>query len=58
MTTRYSSSQVLALLMDVNRQNADMVVNRILGRYRMETGKEAMEIIYDIQQLRASEGIC
>ncbi len=44
--------------MDVNRQNADMVVNRILGRYRMETGKEAMEIIYDIQQLRASEGIC
>lgn len=58
VTTRYSSSQVLALLMDVNRQNADMVVNRILGRYRMETGKEAMEIIYDIQQLRASEGIC
>ncbi len=58
VTTRYSSSQVLALLMDVNMQNADMVVNRILGKYRMESGKEAMKVLYDIQQLRASEEVC
>lgn len=58
VTTRYSSSQVLALLMDVNKQNADMVVNRILGRYRMEAGKDVMNILYDIQQLRASEEVC
>lgn len=58
VTTRYSSSQVLALLMDVNRQNADMVVNRILGRYRMESGNEAVKIVYDIQQLRASQEVC
>lgn len=58
VTARYSSSQVLALLMDVNSQNADMVVNRILGRYRMEAGKEAVNVLYDIQQLKASVEVC
>ena len=53
VTTKYSSSQVLALLMDVNRDNADLVVNRILGKYRREAGKKEMRVIYDIQQLLA-----
>ena len=57
VTTKYSSSQVLALLMDVNRDNADLVVNRILGKYRRETGKKEMRVIYDIQQLLASEEV-
>ena len=57
MTTKYSSSQVLALLMDVNRDNADLVVNRILGKYRREAGKKEMRVIYDIQQLLASEEV-
>lgn len=55
VTTKYSSTQVLALLMDVNRENADMVVNRILARYRADAGKEVMNVLYDIQQLMASE---
>ena len=57
VTTKYSSSQVLALLMDVNRDNADLVVNRILGKYRREAGKKEMRVIYDIQQLLASEEV-
>lgn len=57
VTTKYSSTQVLALLMDVNRENADMVVNRILARYRADAGREAMNVLYDIQQLMASEEI-
>ncbi len=52
VTTKYSSTQVLALLMDVNRENTDMVVNRILARYRAEAGKDVMHVLYDIQQLR------
>lgn len=54
VTTKYSSTQVLALLMDVNRENAVMVVNRILVRYRKEAGREVMNVLYDIQQLMAS----
>lgn len=55
VTTKYSSTQVLALLMDVNKVNADMVVHRILTRYRAEAGKDVMNVLYDIQQLMASE---
>lgn len=57
VTTKYSSTQVLALLMDVNRKNADMVVNRILARYRADAGREVMNVLYDIQQLMASEEV-
>lgn len=57
VTAKYGSSQVLALLMDVNRDNADLVVNRILGKYRMEAGKKEMRVLYDIQQLLASEEV-
>lgn len=57
VTTKYSSTQVLALLMDANKANADMVANRILTRYRAEAGKDVMNVLYDIQQLKASEEI-
>lgn len=57
VTTKYSSTQVLALLMDVNKVNADMVVHRILNKYRAEAGKDVMNVLYDIQQLMASEEI-
>ncbi|MDE6052229.1 MAG: hypothetical protein K2G55_00400 [Lachnospiraceae bacterium] len=55
VTTKYSSIQVLALLLDVNKENADMVVSRILIRYRKEAGREVMNVLYDIQQLMACE---
>ena len=58
VTTKYSSTQVLALMMEVNRDNAEIVVNRILARYRTEAGKEVMNVLHDVQQLRASEGGC
>ena len=57
VTTKYSSSQILALLMDVNGDNADVVVNMILEKYRMEVGKKEMRVLYDIQQLAASEEV-
>lgn len=57
VTTKYSSTQMLALLMDVNKENADMVVKRILNKYHMEAGKEEMNVLYDIQQLMASEEV-
>ena len=57
VTAKYSTSQVLALLMDVNRHNADAVVNRLLGKYRREAGKKEMRVIYDIEQLLASEEV-
>lgn len=58
VTTKYSPSQVLALLMDTNQSNADMVVNRILARYRKDAGQDAVDISYDIQQLLASREVC
>lgn len=57
VTAKYSASQVLALLMDVNRHDADAVVNRLLGKYRREAGKKEMRVIYDIEQLLASEEV-
>lgn len=55
VTTNYSSSQVLALLMDVNKENAEMVINRILAKYRKESGEDAMNIIYDAEPLMACD---
>lgn len=55
VTTKYSSTQLLALLIDANRENADMVANRILRKYRAEAGNDQMNILYDIQQLMAGD---
>lgn len=57
VTTNYSSSQVLALLMDVNKENAEMVINRILAKYRKESGEDAMKITYDAEQLMACDDV-
>ena len=51
VTTKYSSTQLLALLMDTNKQNADMVVKRILRKYLAEAGGNRMNVLYDIKQL-------
>jgi diguanylate cyclase (GGDEF)-like protein len=55
VTADYGSSQVLALLMDVNGKNAEMVIERILQRYRDKVGDAALEITYDIQPVTANE---
>lgn len=53
VTTKYSPTQVLALLMDVNRENTHSVVKRILSRYRAEAGRDVMHVLCDIRQLMA-----
>lgn len=55
VTAKYSATQVLALLMDTNKKNADRVVKRILTRYCAEADGEAMHVLYDIQQLMSGE---
>ncbi len=55
VTTNYSTCQMLTLLMDVNKTNATMVINRILEKYRKEVGKDALVINCEIEQLMAEE---
>lgn len=55
VTTNYSSSQMLALLMDANQENAHVVVNRILQKYQQEAGEDAMVIACEAQPLTSDE---
>lgn len=51
VTTNYSTCQMLTLLMDVNKINATMVINRILEKYKKEVGEDALTISCEIEQL-------
>ena len=51
VTTKYSSSQMLALLMDVNKENAKIVINRIMDKYQNVAGEGCMNVDYDSDQL-------
>ena len=51
VTTNYSSSQVLALLMDVNQKNANIVIGRIMDKYRKEAGQDAINVSCDAEAL-------
>lgn len=53
VTTKYSPTQVLALLIDVSTENAGMVVERILCKYRRTAGQDRLDILYEIRQLTA-----
>ncbi len=55
VTTNYSTCQMLTLLVDTNRTNAVMVVNRILEKYRKEAGDTALEVSCEIDQLMPDE---
>ncbi len=55
VTTNYSTCQMLTLLMDVNKTNATMVVNRILEKFRNEVGEEALTVNCEIEQLMPDE---
>ena len=55
VTTKYSSSQILALLMDVNKENAQMVINRILEKYKEEAGDDCVTVFCDSEQLMSCE---
>ena len=58
VTTSYSSSQMLALLMDANEDNAGIVVDRILNKYKNEAGEDAMLIQCESQPLMSEEQVC
>ena len=51
VTAKYSSSQILALLMDVNKENAKLVIDRILENYKEEAGNGYMNVCFDFEQL-------
>lgn len=53
VTTHYSSSQMLILLMDVNEENANTVIHRIMKNYEKGAGEDAMSVSYEVQPLRA-----
>ena len=55
VTAKYSSSQILALLMDVNKENAQMVINRILEKYKEEAGDGCITVLCDSEQLTSCE---
>ena len=55
VTTNYSSCQMLTLLMDVNKTNATMVINRILEKYRKEIGTDVLNVSCEIEQLMPDE---
>lgn len=50
VTAKYSATQILVLLIDVNRESADMVVKRILSKRCLNM----INVLYDIQQLDAA----
>ncbi len=51
VTTRYSSSQVVAILVDASESDAEMVVKRILEDLYRKGNFEEVVINYDIQEL-------
>lgn len=50
VTAKYSATQILVLLIDANRESADMVVKRILSKRCLNM----INVLYDIQQLDAT----
>ncbi len=57
VTSNYSSCQMLTLLMDVSRQDATTVIERIIARYREESGEGALEVQYDFEQLTPEQNV-
>ncbi len=53
VTSKYSPTQVLALLMDVSTKNARTVAERVLRKYHREAGRDMIDTRYDIRQLAA-----
>ena len=55
VTTKYSLTQMLVLLMDANTENAGMVAERILCKYRREAGRDMLNIRHDIRQVMCDQ---
>lgn len=55
VTTKYSLTQMLVLLMDANTENAGMVAERILCKYRREAGRDMLNVRHDIRQVMCDQ---
>ena len=51
VSTRYSSTQMVVILMDTNLENAKMVANRIFSDFLKKTSSKDIELHYDLQKL-------
>ena len=51
VTTIYSATQMLVLLMDVDRRNAASVVSRIVSEYHRESQNDELRIVYEMEAL-------
>ena len=51
VATRYSGSQIVAILMDAKEDDSAMVAERILGEFHRRAGMEDVRVEYDIQRL-------
>lgn len=56
--THYSDSQMLVLLMDANKENAQKVIDRILEKYRTEEKELALDVTYEISELEGDKAAC
>lgn len=55
VSTMYSATQMLVLLMDVDRKNATSVVNRIVTEYHKQSQDERLNIVYEMDALGAEQ---
>lgn len=55
VATRYSGSQIVAILVDAKESDACMVARRILDEFHSHTGMEQVRVEYDIQALEEDE---
>lgn len=55
VATRYSGSQIVAILVDAKESDACMVAGRILDEFHNHTGMEQIRVEYDIQALEEDE---
>lgn len=55
VATRYSGSQIVAILVDAKESDACMVAGRILDEFHNRTGMEQVRVEYDIQALEEDE---
>lgn len=51
VTTRFSSTQQIVILMDTNLENGRMVADRILDKYRSLSGGSLIQARYDIMEV-------
>ncbi len=55
VATRYSSTQMVVILMDANPENTQMVANRIFSDFIQRLSDGSIELHYDIQQLKIND---